>query len=124
MNTPIPKKRLTWQLDVMMAKRRIRTNVELHRRLRDIGYEISSAQLGRLVEQQPPQRLNTELLCALMTVLDCELQDLLVPVAPSQDNADTRALSPVPERVRSIASEPPPDVIGPKVTALPEGPRR
>ncbi|RQP36500.1 helix-turn-helix domain-containing protein [Burkholderia ubonensis] len=124
MNTPIPKKQLTWQLDVMMAKRRIRTNVELHRRLRDIGYEISSAQLGRLVEQQPPPRLNTELLCALMTVLDCEVHDLLVPPAPLQDNADTRALSAVSERVRSVASEPPPDVTGPKVKALPEGPRR
>lgn len=123
MNNPIPKKQLTWQLDVMMAKRRIRTNVELHRRLRDIGYEISSAQLGRLVEQQPPQRLNTELLCALMTVLDCDLNDLLVCVPAVDNKSEAHAISEKPAHLRTVASEPSTDVTGPKVNALPRGPR-
>lgn len=68
--------RLIWRLRVMMAERDIRTTTDLRRRLQAAGVTISSQQLGRIVNDLP-DRLNTELLGALLDVLDCEPGDLL-----------------------------------------------
>jgi DNA-binding Xre family transcriptional regulator len=118
-------KPLWWQLHLMMAKRRIKTNAELHRRLRDVGYDITSGQLGRLVDAKLPQRLTIELLQALMTVLDCGLDDLLTDVEPDDDEPQAvatsrRAPGTTGRQPRLLRSSPPStDLTGPKVTALP-----
>lgn len=123
MNAAPPWKPLRWELNVMLAKRRIKTRTELHRRLRDVGYEISSVQLGRLIDMELPERLNISLLRALMTVLDCDLHDLLV-----QEDIDYAVASPqsavtprtstrfaAPRSVPEVTAE----TTGPVVTALP-----
>lgn len=123
MNNPNHLKPIDWQLHMMMAKRRIKSNVELQRRLQGVGYEISSTQIGRLVDQRLPPRLTLELLRALITVLDCEVQDLLVvPSSPNEEPAPPAAPEPQ-QRRRLVVADPPVDVIGPEVKALPRGPR-
>lgn len=67
---------LRWRLRVMMAERKIKTVTELGRRLQALGVTLSSQHLTRLIDDLP-QRLNTELVAALLTVLDCKLTDLI-----------------------------------------------
>lgn len=65
-----------WRLRKVMADRDIWTATELHRRLTDYGIELSSAQVSRIIQERP-QRINTDLLDALVNILDCEICDLL-----------------------------------------------
>lgn len=71
------RKRITWNILVAMSRMKIRRVVELQKRLSEIGIEISTQQLGRVVAA-PPQRLNWELLEGLLSVLDCKLEELMV----------------------------------------------
>jgi len=50
-----PNIRLGWRLRVRMAENRIPTATELKRRLDAIGYDITSAQLSRIVDERPAQ---------------------------------------------------------------------
>jgi DNA-binding Xre family transcriptional regulator len=75
-------KTLEWRLNVVMSERRIKTITELKRRLDAIGVGISSAQLGRVVWERP-QKINIELLEGLVTVLECEVSDILKVVVTS-----------------------------------------
>jgi len=67
---------IEWRLLNMMAERRIRRVTELRKKLLALGIEISSQQMGRLVNQFP-DRLNTTYLRGLLTVLNCEISDLI-----------------------------------------------
>lgn len=77
--------RIEWRLLQMMAERRIKQNTLLVERLRDVGVDISTAQLGRLVDRFP-DRLNTETLRGLLTVLDCDIADLIRVHPPNAAN--------------------------------------
>lgn len=77
---PMRPRRLRWRLRVMMAERDIRTITDLTRRLGDIGVEISTQQMDRIandLSQRPP----TEVLAGLVTLLRCEVGDLLASPA-------------------------------------------
>jgi DNA-binding Xre family transcriptional regulator len=80
-------KRFEWRLPIVMAERRIFKKSELHKLLTDIGIEISTVHVGRIFKEMP-DLLNTELLLALMQVLNCTLDDLIrvVDVTPGDDN--------------------------------------
>lgn len=67
---------LGWRLRIRMAENGIASSVELHERLAAIGYDISSAQLSRLVDKRPEQ-VKTALLDALLAVLGGTLDDLM-----------------------------------------------
>jgi DNA-binding Xre family transcriptional regulator len=67
---------IEWRLLQMMAERRIRRVTELRKKLLSLGIEISSQQIGRLVNQFP-ERLNTTYLRGLLTVLECDISDLI-----------------------------------------------
>ncbi|MEW8614795.1 MAG: helix-turn-helix transcriptional regulator [Candidatus Thiodiazotropha sp.] len=67
---------IEWRLLNMMAERRIRTVTELRKRLIELGIDISSQQMGRLVNQFP-ERMNTTYLRGLLTALDCDISDLI-----------------------------------------------
>lgn len=74
---PVPgRKTVTWRVRIMMAERNVRSVSELVRRLEEIGVSISIAQLGRLIDGKT-QHWSQEVIEGLMTVLDCELSDLL-----------------------------------------------
>lgn len=75
-NTPPKSKHnLELRVDVCMAKKKIRSIAELHRRLINIGVDISHPQLWRVVENRA-NTLSVPLLNGLLEVLDCTIQDL------------------------------------------------
>lgn len=124
----IPKKRLSWRLRVMMAERNITTATELQRLLDKTGYNITSSQLTRIIKDRP-DRISTDLLDHLLTVLNCEISDLLRsdPVATENSINETPSskneveAKPKKQRVRrepeAISSSE--DLTGPKVRAFP-----
>lgn len=77
LKSPKPtRKKVVWRVRVMMAERNVRSVSELARRLEDIGVSISVAQLGRLIDGKT-QHWSQDVIEGMMTVLDCELSDLL-----------------------------------------------
>lgn len=75
--TPKPKrKKLAWRVRVVMAERGIRTVTALSRRLKEVGVDISISQLGRMIDGKT-QLWNQEVIEGLMTVLECEIGDIL-----------------------------------------------
>lgn len=70
------KRKLIWRVRVVMAEHGVRSVSELVRQLDDIGVSISVAQLGRLIDGKA-LLWNQQVIEGLMTVLDCELSDLL-----------------------------------------------
>lgn len=75
---------IEWRLLNMMAERRIRTATALRQKLAELGVDISSQQLGRLINQFP-ERLNTTYLRGLLTALDCDISDLIVVHPPGEN---------------------------------------
>lgn len=75
-----------WRLRIRMAENGIASSVELQERLAAVGYDISSAQLSRIVDKRPEQ-VKTALLGALLAVLGGTLDDLMPvvrrPAAPA-----------------------------------------
>ncbi len=77
----MPKKRSTkrkilWRVRVVMAERGVRSVSQLSRMLGDMGVEISTSQLGRLIDGHT-QYLKMEVLEGMMHVLDCQLDELI-----------------------------------------------
>lgn len=67
---------LGWRLRIRMAENDVASSVELQERLAAVGYDISSAQLSRIVDKRPEQ-IKTALLGALLAVLGGTLDDLM-----------------------------------------------
>lgn len=121
-----PSIKLGWRLRVRMAENRIPTATELKRRLDAIGYEITSAQLSRIVDERPAQ-VKTALLEALLQVLGGTLNDLLPlegsieQAAMQKDDAVVSAPQTTPEPRKRKPARPaeqpadPEDSGGPKV---------
>jgi DNA-binding Xre family transcriptional regulator len=77
--------KIEWRLMQMMAERRIKKNTEMAHRLREVGVDISTHQVGRLVEEFP-ERLNTNYLRGFLTVLQCNIEDLIRVHAADVEN--------------------------------------
>ncbi|MBU2849921.1 helix-turn-helix domain-containing protein [Acidithiobacillus ferrivorans] len=136
---------LEWRVRVMMAERHIKTITELRKQLEEVGVEISTTQLSRIVDALPT-RLSSEVLAGLTTVLRCDIGDLIRvarrrPPPTEQDAEDRHPADTVsnaratddatpdssPKRgVRRTREPISTNVTGPKVTALPipERPKR
>lgn len=114
-----PKRKVTWRLRVMLAERGLRSATALHHRLADIGLDISSAHLSRMMHARP-KRLSMELLDALLEVLQCELSDLMRVQEVSEQ---TTASTDEPTALKKGGSAVPADIVGPKVTPFPIAPR-
>jgi len=130
------KRRLTWRLRVMMAERNITTATELQRLLEKSGFQITSSQLTRIIKERP-DRINTELLDHLLSVLNCGIDDLLRsdPILQEKQEKDTPTSEPAAQkstenpkktRVRRDSPKLTPDenLTGPKVTPFPIPPRK
>lgn len=74
---------LGWRLRMRMAEMKINTATELKRRLDAVGYEITSAQLSRILDERPAQ-VKTALLEALLNVLGGTLNDILPTYEPGE----------------------------------------
>lgn len=131
------RKRLAWRLPVLMAEHRIRSASELKRRLEEVGYEISSIHVARIVHVRP-QRISSDLLDALVTIFDCTANDILAveTVNPDEEGGEETRPASVPktgraDRKRAGKAEPKApralipegtsleDITGPKLHALP-----
>lgn len=71
-----PRRKIAWRARVVMAERGIRSVSELARRLEVIGVSISVSQLGRMIDGKT-QLWNRDVIEGMMTVLGCELSDLV-----------------------------------------------
>ena len=116
--------RYGWRLAGLMADRKIRTGTELQRRLSEVGYEITSSQVTRIIYDRPMQ-VKTALLDALGEIFDCTLDDLMPVLDPAQRKPDRDAPAPkerkkrvrVQQSAATTASEE--DMAGPVVRAFP-----
>ena len=107
-----PPKRLKWRLAVLMAENDIRTATELHRRLTEFGVDLTSDRVSRIVNAFP-ERLNTTLLAGLLSVLNCELTDLIqvLPPGPAPQPTERAPASTLPPKAAAASGT---DVAGDK----------
>lgn len=123
--------KIEWRLMQMMAERRIKKNTEMAHRLREVGVDISTHQVGRLVEEFP-ERLNTNYLRGFLTVLQCNIDDLIRVHAADVENVieGKNSVHVVPEQpkkktvIRENKRNPAPKIViseSPQSSALPEG---
>lgn len=66
---------MEWHLSAVMGQRKVRTATDLHRQLLEIGIEVSSAQLSRLMNENP-KRVSSEVMYGLTKILQCDVSDL------------------------------------------------
>jgi len=94
---PKLKKKFIWRLPIVMAERRIYKKSDLHKLLTDVGLEISTVHVGRIFKDMP-ELLNSDLLLALMQVLDCTLDDLLRVEDVESDGEEIKVIPEKPEK--------------------------
>src|SRR2546427_9797676 len=69
-----------WNLRQVMAGREMFQTTDLMEPLAQRGVKLSSSQVYRLVVDRP-ERLSLKILMALLDILDCDMADLIEPVA-------------------------------------------
>ena len=125
-------RQMVWKLYLLMAKEKIRTVTELQRRLRVVGYNISTTQLARNVYERP-QRINAEFLDALLTVFECDITDLMgvEEIGEGSEEAHEEAGSPKalgdegrPKTMKTKALAVPDTIAGPKAIPFPVAGRK
>lgn len=79
-----------WHLRQVMATRGMFSTTDLLGPLADRGIRLSSSQVYRLVVDRP-ERLSLKILMALLDILDCDMADLIEPVAATGSARKTRA---------------------------------
>jgi DNA-binding Xre family transcriptional regulator len=79
-----------WHLRQVMATRGMFSTTDLLGPLSDRGIKLSSSQVYRLVTDRP-ERLSLKILMALLDILDCDMADLIEPVAAAGSARKARA---------------------------------
>lgn len=69
-----------WHLRQVMAARGMFSTTDLIKPLKARGITLSSSQVYRLVTERP-ERLSLKILMALLDILECDMTDLIEPVA-------------------------------------------
>ena len=78
-----------WHLRQVMATRGMFSTTDLLGPLCERGIKLSSSQVYRLVVDRP-ERLSLKILMALLDILDCDMADLIEPVAVARPARKTR----------------------------------
>jgi DNA-binding Xre family transcriptional regulator len=78
-----------WHLRQVMATRGMFSTTHLLGPLSERGIKLSSSQVYRLVTDRP-ERLSLKILMALLDILDCDMADLIEPVAVARPARKTR----------------------------------
>ena len=78
-----------WHLRQVMATRGMFSTTGLLGPLSERGITLSSSQVYRLVVDRP-ERLSLKILMALLDILDCDMADLIEPVAVARPARKTR----------------------------------
>ena len=76
----IAKLDYAWKLREVMATRGLFQTTHLRPKLAERGIHLSDSQVYRLVTDKP-ERLNLKVLMALLDILGCRMDDLIVPAA-------------------------------------------
>lgn len=76
-----------WKLREVMATRGLFATTGLRPLLAERGIRLSGSQVYRLVTEKP-ERLNLTTLMALLDILDCRMDDLIVPVTVARKPKD------------------------------------
>jgi DNA-binding Xre family transcriptional regulator len=80
-----------WHLRQVMAARGMFATTDLIPLLATRGIELSSSQVYRLVVERP-ERLSLKILMALLDILDCDMQELIEPVAATRTARRSKAV--------------------------------
>jgi DNA-binding Xre family transcriptional regulator len=78
-----------WHLRQVMATRGMFSTTDLLGPLSERGIKLSSSQVYRLVVDRP-ERLSLKILMALLDILDCDMAELIEPVAVARPARKTR----------------------------------
>ena len=78
-----------WHLRQVMAARGMFSTTDLLGPLSERGIKLSSSQVYRLVVDRP-ERLSLKILMALLDILDCDMADLIEPVAVARPARKTK----------------------------------
>ena len=78
-----------WRLRAVMAERGMYSTTSLLPLLADREVSLSASQVYRLVAERP-ERLNLNVLMALVDILECEVGDLVRPVKVAAANQGVR----------------------------------
>jgi DNA-binding Xre family transcriptional regulator len=78
-----------WHLRQVMATRGMFSTTDLLGPLSERGIKLSSSQVYRLVTDRP-ERLSLKILRALLDILDCDMADLIEPVAVARPARKTK----------------------------------
>jgi DNA-binding Xre family transcriptional regulator len=78
-----------WHLRQVMAARGMFSTTDLLGPLSERGIKLSSSQVYRLVVDRP-ERLSLKILMALLDILDCDIADLIEPVAVARPARKTK----------------------------------
>jgi DNA-binding Xre family transcriptional regulator len=70
----------TWNLRELMATRGMFNTTDIRPHLIERGITLSPTQIWRLVTEKP-ERLSLKILVALMDILGCRMEELIVPIA-------------------------------------------
>jgi len=81
-----------WHLRQVLATRGIFSTAGLRPLLATRGIHLSSSQVYRLVAETP-ERLSLKVLMALLDILDCQMDDLIEPVAASATTKPTATVA-------------------------------
>jgi DNA-binding Xre family transcriptional regulator len=79
-----------WHLRQVMATQGMFATTDLLGPLAERGIRLSSSQVYRLVVERP-ERLSLKILMALLDILDCQMADLIEPVAVAGQARKTKA---------------------------------
>ena len=78
-----------WHLRQVMATRGMFSTTDLLGPLSERGIKLSSSQVYRLVTDRP-ERLSLKILMALLDILDCDVAELIEPVAVARTARKTK----------------------------------
>ena len=78
-----------WHLRQVMATRGMFATTDLLGPLSERGIKLSSSQVYRLVTDRP-ERLSLKILMALLDILDCDMAELIEPVAVARTARKTK----------------------------------
>ena len=78
-----------WHLRQVMATRGMFSTTDLLGPLSERGIKLSSSQVYRLVTDRP-ERLSLKILMALLDILDCDMAELIEPVAVARPARKTK----------------------------------
>jgi DNA-binding Xre family transcriptional regulator len=89
--------RYEWRLlQLMVIRKNWTTTTKLIPELRKRGFVFDRSSIYRLVKTDKPPKMSIELILALCDILDCRFEDLVVRIAPVEEQPPATPVGPRP----------------------------